>query len=535
MAPSLRKRIQVNYPKCGDCISVRWKSGTEEVWWKANVLTVEPCNENEVLANGCIIYSKLKGFDEQMAEVQFMYNSSSGTFLRDITSTFASSSYHACSRSVYSGANPTDEWMHLKKKSKLNTCSWIYTRDIPRKSEDTIINASKVKLEPSEMLISNADELIKEPTQNHTQTRGARKQFDFSPSLNHVTQHDITSLQVVNDSSVIDKNKVLYMNDANNSGYFSSPISGTQGIENLLPTPNFVNVLTELRLALLIQFQSKMKPGKCLKSGDEYLIIKNYSTQVSCTLKDFISICENINSQKSQLCPSFTPSTPTRANVSLATDSLRVSFHRFRHFCAALGMRDCRDYAELICKSGTEHYKQYLRIIGTSHSDDNIKKNDSIYLGSNVVLTDKDVNSSQSNHIIRLSRPRTNWSSQEGRYLSCWHLQRQCIIDEHNELYSHAVQLQEEHNGGTRNNCNSGTTKLTSLREPWTQTFDVTWKRSPLPSSKIWTCDALRTSDVIFGQLHVSIPAIIVTGDTSCAQLLPLLANINYNEEFYCD
>ena len=68
--------------------------------------------------------------------------------------------------------------------------------------------------------------------------------------------------------------------------------------------------------------------------------------------------------------------------------------------------------------------------------------------------------------------------------------------------------------------------------KPWFQSFDMIWKRTVLPSSRIWTCDALRTKDVTFGQLQVSVPTILVTGDSAHAQILPLLCSVNYNKEF---
>lgn len=503
MTPSLRKRNRQHFPKCGDAISVLWKNGSEEVWWSAHVITIQPKDGEDILATGCILYERSGEFNEEMAEVEFIFTSRNGVLLRDVTTSDPGTS----------GMTNLGKGISSSKKvnSMRNTCSWIYTRDlkdhVPKKCLKTTIIEDE----------------------QHTKNIG------------HEEHPNRESLTMSPSSTVLRENRIVLSNDITTGSMLpSSALNNVSPLSQIAMSSSmiFVNVISELRISLLLQFQSKFKPGNCLNSGDEYMVIKPSVSQVSCTLDSFVSICRHVKFNIKSVSPTFFPSS-VFDHVSLATDVIKLSFNTFRELCIAIGIHDYRDFAELICKQGVEKYRNYLRIVGTSSSDDNMCKRDSIYVGSNINAIKAEKSQQVVDKVNRVSRSRTNWSALEGRFLSTWSLETVSVMEEYNSLTggteldgpeavtnktTTAIQMND-------NSQNSdGIVPLT--RTPWSQTFDLTWKRSVLPSTRIWTRDALRTGDVVFGRLQACIPTVIVTGEKSCSKLLPIIANINYSSNF---
>lgn len=564
MPPALRKRSLSKFPKSGDAISVLWKTEGEDVWWAAQVLNIEPRSDGEVLAEACILYERTGAFQEQISKVHFIYTSRNGYLLRDVTNISSASTSAGCSKKL------TSDCKRIVNRRQA-TCSWIYTRDLELQKKKKELSSST----PSNDTISdrietkNTQRTVPEDLKVITGTDHFPHQINGLPTRSYPEQHyqlsmpDVSQLRDPSSSTTLG-NALFYRGEYVNSqlppNHIISPLNGT-----LNAATDSSTVLTEMRLSLLLQFQSKFKPGRCLTSGDEYLVIKSYRTDVSCTLDTFVSICKYIRQQETTISPTFHPSYQETQNASLATNMLKLSFNRFRDLCIALGIRDYRDYAELTCKSGVEQRREYLRIVATSSSDDHERRRDAIYIGSNVRCHGGDDYHYGNNgwKLNRLSRSRTNWSSQEGRFLSRWTLDQVGVIEEHQTLLSEREQGAHDSIASTTSPIASANieddNKLlkhdsdsspkspmagsnvpkeapmadnTACGIPWCQTFDLTWKRIPLPSSRIWTRDALRTGDAVFGRLEVSIPTVIITGTASCFQLLPLMANINYKTEF---
>lgn len=196
------------------------------------------------------------------------------------------------------------------------------------------------------------------------------EQSNGVPSSSDLEQH--YQLSIPEGSQLRDPSSTVTLRNAplHRGEHINSQLPPNHNISPFNRTVNaatdWSTVLTEMRVSLLLQFQSKFKPRRCLTSGDEYLVIKTYRTAVSCTLDTFVSICTYIKQQETIISPTFHLSYQATQNASLATDMLKLSFNRFRDFCVALGIRDYRDYAELTCKSGVEQRREYLRIVATS-------------------------------------------------------------------------------------------------------------------------------------------------------------------------
>lgn len=572
MPPSLRKRVVNNYPKPGDRISVLWSTGMTKQWWSAHVLNITTFDGDDPLATGCILYEKYGTFDEQISEVAFFYSKRNGLLLRETgpTSETASSTKQSTNHQSTTGTARTESEQG-RKKMKISACSWLYTRDLPSEVMSNQKNISNTKLENG---ATTTDE-------NSTSKHQKKHASNYQPTSSIIYAPVPSFAAASSGAAPKTTDNAQHPLHINSNPFRFHPKS----------INSFEKVITELRLSLLHQFQSKFKPGKCLNSGDEYLVIKTYSIHVSCTLDEFAAFCNYLHSNSDSFFPSFYPTFEATQNASLATECLQIKFNTFRHLCKSLGLRDYRDYAELVCKDGVEQFKHYLRIVGTSYSDDEEKRKDSIYVGSNVCGSEK--GSCIEDKLICLSRSRTNWSSKEGRFLSSWTVTEVERGEESKLIYTSTKQEHVDNSNTEMINTEHGEAEITPQQEsnvegrvegeishhevgstspvqnfkgrnivkqetiekrsdgqlandgsrteyhlrsddvpPWSKTFDLTWKRSAQPSSRIWTCDALRTGDVTFGRLQVTIPTLLITGDESHSQLLPMLCNINYNIEF---
>ena len=256
MPPSLRKRVKLNYPKCGDQISVLWTIGSEQSWWNAHVLTIDACTSNDTMATGSIVYEKSSQFEEQISDVEFFRTARNGTLLRDLTSSSSSTSFSSNTRRRQPTNSVSNEVTStlVTKKRKATVCSWTYTRDL-----ETSTHASQ-KVDISKHHL-NCDNI-------------------------KVEEHEISINQVITPFKAEPKlEQGSNISSHFKNGYNSSPIC--------LPTSSdssFIKVITELRLSLLMQFQSKNKAGKCINSGNEYLVRKIISTEVTCTLQEFTEL-----------------------------------------------------------------------------------------------------------------------------------------------------------------------------------------------------------------------------------------------------
>ena len=279
-------------------------------------------------------------------------------------------------------------------------------------------------------------------------------------------------------------------------------IEGSSSIQRTFSPFSHAHILLQLKMDLLLKLQRPLKQPLCSTQSSQspfgkILRPSSMCLYTPCTLSSFTSLCEHITKDikyKSGEDFFLYPKTLDIKKPPRGSGHLAVILFSLTHLLTVLDIRDKRDYNRVLRSvyiPESDNVVPVVRLLGGFQGDLEDSQNpQSLFVGSscyNLKCAESENLSVGNLKALSLRRETSLW-------------------DTNNYYFQHNLDL--EHTNNLLDYCNSDSFCLDDL-----SAFLFTWTPATLPSSRIWTRDALDMGTFTPGSLRLTLPVLTFSGN----------------------